>query len=85
MVKTNYSSGIAGIGYVGGKTALGWDNLPTGSSVAAHEWGHNWGRNHSPCGGPSNPDPNYPYAGGMTGAYGLDVASATLMPPRTPT
>lgn len=81
VVNPNYSSGIAGIGYVGGKTALGWDKLPTGSSVAAHEWGHNWGRSHSPCGNPSNPDPNYPYAGGVTGAYGLDVATATLMPP----
>lgn len=81
VVNTNYSSGVAGIGYVGGPAALGWDKLPSGSSVAAHEWGHNWGRNHAPCGGPSGVDPNYPHANGSTGVYGLDVGTATLEPP----
>ena len=80
VVNPSYNSGIAGVGYVGGKTALGWDK--NGADwVAAHEWGHNWGRNHAPCGGASGPDPNYPYPGGSTGVYGLDVATQTLKPP----
>jgi hypothetical protein len=81
VVNPNYSSGIAGVGFVGAPVALGWDKLPSGSGVAAHEWGHNWGRQHSPCGGAANPDPNYPYANGVTGVYGLDVATVTLKPP----
>ena len=81
VVNPIYSSGVAGIGYVGGPSAMGWDKLPSGAAVAAHEWGHNWDRNHAPCGGASNPDVGYPYAGGATGAYGLDVATATLKPP----
>jgi hypothetical protein len=82
VVNPNYSSGIAGVGYVQGKSAIGWDKLPTSApDVAAHEWGHNWGRNHSPCGNPSGVDPNYPQADGSTGAYGLDVATLALKPP----
>ncbi|MGH7513437.1 MAG: hypothetical protein ACREOQ_11000 [Gemmatimonadales bacterium] len=80
VINPSYSSGIAGIGYVGGKTALGWDKSGA-DMVAAHEWGHNWGRNHSPCGGAGNPDPNYPYPGGTIGVYGLDVATLSLKPP----
>jgi hypothetical protein len=80
VVNPSYSSGIAGVGYVGGKTAIGWDR--SGADwVAAHEWGHNWGRSHAPCGGASGPDANYPYPGGSTGIYGLDVATVTLKPP----
>jgi len=81
VVNPDYTSGIAGVGYVGAPVALGWDKLPSASEVAAHEWGHNWGRQHSPCGGAANPDPNYPYANGTIGAYGLDVATVTLKPP----
>jgi hypothetical protein len=40
VVKTSYSSGIAGIGYVPGKAAVGWDKLPSGDGVLAHEVGH---------------------------------------------
>jgi hypothetical protein len=80
VVNPSYSSGIAGVGYVGGKTAIGWDKGGA-DWVAAHEWGHNWGRNHAPCGGAGGPDANYPYPGGATGVYGLDVATQTLKPP----
>jgi hypothetical protein len=80
VINPSYGSGIAGVGYVGGKTALGWDK--SGADwVAAHEWGHNWGRNHSPCGGAGGTDPNYPYPGGTIGVYGLDVATLALKPP----
>lgn len=83
VVHTSYSSGVAGIGYVGLPTAIGWDNLPSASEVAAHEWGHNWGRQHAPCGGASNPDGNFPYSGGYIGVYGYDVGAGQLKPPST--
>lgn len=83
VVKTTYSSGVAGIGYVGGgaRTALGWDRLPSGSGVMAHELGHNMSLPHAPCGGPASPDPLYPYAGGVIGVWGLDLGSLTLKDP----
>ncbi len=81
VVKTTYSSGVAGIGYVGAPIAMGWDYQPSGASVAAHEWGHNWGRYHAPCGNPGNPDQSYPYPGGVTGAWGYDLNTGALKPP----
>jgi len=38
----------------------------------AHELGHNFNRQHSPCGGPAFPDQSYPYSGGKIGAFGWD-------------
>ncbi len=87
VARVTYSSGVAGVAYVsipgttpgsGQRAALGWDYLPSGSIVAAHELGHNWGRNHAPCGGPAGIDPQYPRPDGSTGAYGMDVAAKTL-------
>ena len=46
VVKVGYGSGVAGYGYLPGRTAIGWDYLPSGDGVAAHEWGHNNGRRH---------------------------------------
>lgn len=80
VVSPPYTSGIAGIGYVGGSTAIGWDRGGV-DMVAAHEWGHNWGRKHAPCGNASNPDANYPYANGTIGVYGFDVAAGSVKPP----
>ena len=56
VVKPSYSSGIAGIGYVGLPVAIGWDKSGA-DQVAAHEWGHNWGRQHAPCGDCRQPGP----------------------------
>jgi hypothetical protein len=87
VARVPYTSGVAGVAYVsipgttpgsGQRAALGWDYLPSGSVVAAHELGHNWGRNHAPCGGPAGIDPQYPRADGSTGAYGMDVVAKTL-------
>ena len=85
VVKTSYSSGIAGMGYVGGgaRTAIGWDRLPSGSGVMAHEVGHNMGRSHVPCGGAGGADPGYPHGGGSIGIWGLDVATLQLKNPST--
>jgi hypothetical protein len=80
VVKPTYSSGIAGIGFVGWPVAIGWDKAGA-DQVAAHEWGHNWGRQHAPCGSAGNPDLNYPYANGAIGVYGFDVAAQSIKPP----
>jgi hypothetical protein len=80
VVNPNYGSGVAGIGYIGNNVALGWDKSGSRASVAAHEWGHNWGRHHAPCGGVANPDPNYPYAGGEIGVVGYDIVAGELKP-----
>jgi len=83
VVKTTYGSGIAGMGYVGGGwlASIGWDHLPSGSGVMAHELGHNMGRSHAPCGGVSGADANYPHAGGAIGSWGLDLATMGLKSP----
>ncbi len=81
VVHTNYNSGIAGIGYVPGRAAIGWDRLPSGDGIMAHEFGHNLSLSHAPCGGVSNPDPAFPRPDGSTGAYGLDLGTMTLKPP----
>jgi len=83
VVKVAYGSGVAGLGFVGGSAhaAMGWDYLPSATNVMAHEVGHNLGRQHAPCGGPSGTDPSYPYGGGQIGVWGMDVASLTLKSP----
>ncbi|MBA3317808.1 MAG: hypothetical protein H0T50_06910 [Gemmatimonadales bacterium] len=80
VVNPTYNSGVAGVGYIGAPAAIGWDKLPSGSSVAAHEWGHNWERDHAPCGGAGNPDANYPYSGGVIGVIGYDLVNEELKP-----
>ncbi len=62
---------IAGIGYVPGRTALGWDSNSGWLRTMSHELGHNLSRPHAPCGGVASPDPNYPYAGGILSATPL--------------
>jgi reprolysin-like metallo-peptidase family M12B len=91
VAHVTYTSGVAGVAYVsipgntagnGARAALGWDWLPSGSVVAAHELGHNWGRNHAPCGGPAGLDPQYPHSDGSTGTYGVNLTpTPTLEPP----
>lgn len=81
VVKVGYSSGVAGYGYVPGRAAMGWDYLPSGDGVAVHEWGHNFGRPHTNCGGPDSPDPSYPYAGGTIGQWGWNPSTGILVSP----
>jgi len=81
VVKVGYSSGVAGYGYVPGRAAMGWDYLPSGDGVAVHEWGHNFGRPHTNCGGPASPDLAYPYAGGTIGNYGWNSSNGSLIAP----
>lgn len=84
VVRIGYATGIAGLGFIGGATAIGYDRAPDKTRVVAHELGHTWGRLHSPCGSPPQADPAYPYAGGVIGVYGVDMQNEVLESPATP-
>ena len=60
VVRIGYSSGLAGLGFIGVGAAIGYDREGDRERIAAHELGHTWGREHAPCGNPSGPDPSYP-------------------------
>ncbi|MHB0949265.1 MAG: hypothetical protein ACYC4J_09400 [Gemmatimonadaceae bacterium] len=81
VVKVPYTSGVAGYGYVGFPAAIGWDYLPSGAAVLAHEIGHNFGRQHTPCGGPASPDPLYPFPDGKIGIYGWSERRNVIIQP----
>ncbi|HET6578921.1 MAG TPA: hypothetical protein VFG66_11385 [Gemmatimonadales bacterium] len=84
VVHIGYASGVAGLGYIGTPTAMGYDRDFDRSRVMAHELGHTWGRRHSPCGNASGTDPNYPYPGGTIGVYGFDQRNEVLEDPSLP-
>ncbi|MGE5866147.1 MAG: M66 family metalloprotease, partial [Rhizobacter sp.] len=71
MPKRTY--GLAGLGYMPGNAALGFD-LPNNSlgvlQTLTHEFGHNLSLPHAPCGGPAGTDPSYPYPNGRLGTTG---------------
>lgn len=88
VVQVGYTSGIAGLGYVGTPTStnrasIGWDRPNSRANVLAHEVGHNFGRWHAPCGNPSGIDASYPHANGRIGFWGLDLTDMSLKPPTT--
>lgn len=82
-VKLAYGQGAAGIGQIGGAAAVGADWPGGRASVAAHEWGHNFGRRHAPCGGAAGADPDYPYEGGRPGTHGWDMRTGIIRPSDT--
>lgn len=81
--KTWFHAGIAGIGWVSSRAAIGLDLSGQASQIAAHEIGHNLGMQHAPCGSASGVDPLYPYASGAIGQYGLDVTTGQVYSPAT--
>ena len=81
VVRLDYTNGIAGLGYIGLPTSIGYDRTDDRSRVMAHEMGHNFGRLHAPCGQPGQVDPDYPHSGGLTGAFGYDLQANTLKSP----
>ncbi len=83
ILQVTYGGGIAGLGYVGYSAAIAWDKASSAPGVIAHELGHNFGRNHAPCGGPAGPDPSYPYANADIGTWGLDLPALSLKAPGT--
>ena len=82
FVRVSYTSGIAGIGYIGYPVAVGWDHSGSAPAVMAHELGHNFGREHAPCDTP-DPDPSYPYPDGSIGVWGYDPNGNSLDPSAT--
>ena len=89
IVHVAYPNGIAGLGYVGGRAAMGWDHwepnyISTPAMILAHELGHNFGRWHSPGCGAAAVDPAYPYPNGSIGVTGWDSVSGNLVPASTP-
>ncbi|HEX6132778.1 MAG TPA: pre-peptidase C-terminal domain-containing protein [Longimicrobiales bacterium] len=80
VIKPAYSNGGTGLGYIGFPAALGveWPNWR--AETVAHEWGHNFGRRHVACGGPSGTDPDYPHSErpGALGYHGWDKRYNTL-------
>lgn len=77
VVQITYPSGVGGIGFFGVPAAIGYDALPGASEVMAHELGHNFNRQHAPCGNPGGPDNAYPYPGAIIGVHGYDLISGT--------
>ncbi len=82
---------IAGIGWInrqgnfGSKTAVGFAGFPgdrnQASPTMTHEMGHNFGRDHAPCG--VTGDLNYPYPNASIGQWGFDNVTSQLLDPNT--
>jgi hypothetical protein len=81
--QTWFSSGTAGIGWIGQFVSLGLadssDYGINGGYITAHEIGHNLGRDHAPCG--VSGDRNYPYPNGSIGQYGLNINRMQVLSP----
>lgn len=69
--KTSFLRASVGVGF------SGQDSVNT----AAHEIGHAHGREHAPCGGAQNVDPDFPYSGGAIGVWGYDLFAKKLISP----
>ena len=80
---------VTGLSWVGLNPSSAWSRSslglgftgPTFADTFAHEVGHAHGRQHSPCGGPANPDPDFPNGGGRLGSWGWDMVDAELIDP----
>lgn len=82
VVKVGYSSGIAGIGYIGYGVSAAWDASSSSARVMTHEVGHNLSMYHAPCGTTDSLETNWPsaYAGASIGTWGYGL-TGTLYDP----
>lgn len=71
-----FEESCCGVGYLGYPVAAGNADPRT----IAHELGHNFGRDHAPC-GPSDADVNYPVKSGKLDSWGLDPRNNSLIDP----
>lgn len=81
--QTWFYGGTAGIGWLGEFVSLGLADSSdfgiNGGYIAAHEIGHNLGRDHAPCG--VSGDRDYPYPNGSIGQYGLNINRMQVLSP----
>lgn len=89
ILRRTSAGGIAGIAYVVPNpsrsdsvlVALSHDDPTTRSRVVAHEFGHNFGRWHAPCGNISaqSRDNAFPHSGARLGSPGYSARSGILI------
>ena len=79
------ATGIVGIANIRGFVGLGIGGPDAAANeTLTHEFGHSFGRQHSPspgCGAPANVDTRFPRADGTIGFYGYDVPLRTIFQP----
>jgi len=81
---TWFNGGVIGLGWLDYRVSIGLADYSNygidGGITAAHEFGHNLGREHAPCGDPAYPDPDYPYSNGIIGQFGFNLSQFTVIP-----
>ncbi len=80
MLPFTLVEGNAGLGDYPGWSAIGrvpmsHENLEDGADILVHELGHNFNRQHAPC-GVDDPDLSYPWPNAALGDYGWDPQAA---------
>lgn len=83
VVRVDYTNGVTGMaGGIPALSAVGVDES-FGAEFSkfnfAHEMGHAMGLRHAPCGGAAGSDPAFPFQGGATGTFGIDIAGGALL------
>jgi len=76
-----FAGGVSGLGWIGQRVSVGLNMGDATGKTAGHEIGHNLGRQHAPCGNPTNVDPHFPYPNASIGVIGVDTEDETLLDP----